>query len=207
MVWDKLTFSQQTMIDAGERFFLDLRQSDSTEFLALARTDVTPFDDFGVTACVMSIRYLEVLTSDYRGYFQQDFRPLPDRLRVGLGRRAAGPGPADASHPDHPWHVAFQTAYAESDAVMANLLRCIIGNPFRPAPAFDPDWRTSAVVGVAKQIDETRTFGNLPVLADALQDAGCEVAAVLDHCRGTHHHARGCWVLEQILDRTRPESP
>lgn len=135
--------------------------------------------------------------------FNERWVNLHRDVQLLAGRIGVGPAPEESSHPDHPWHVAFQSAVAEADSMMADLLRCIIGNPFRPQTPFDPAWRTSTVVGIAKQIDETRTFGNLPILADALQDAGCEVAPVLDHCRGTHHHARGCWVLEQIFDRNR----
>ena len=48
---------------------------------------------------------------------------------------------------------------------------------------------------------DAREFGNLPVLADALQDAGCENADVLDHCRGPGSHVRGCWVVDLVLGK------
>ena len=83
-------------------------------------------------------------------------------------------------------------------AVLADLLRDVFGNPFRPM-AFDPSWRTEAVVGVARGMDEARDFGPMPVLADALEDAGCEEAAVLAHCRGPGPHVRGCWVVDVVL--------
>ncbi len=62
-------------------------------------------------------------------------------------------------------------------------IRDIFGNPFRPV-AFDPAWRTEAAVGIAQAAYDSRAFGNLPVLADALQDAGCEHPDVLAHLRG-----------------------
>jgi hypothetical protein len=58
------------------------------------------------------------------------------------------------------------------------------------------DWREGSVPKMAKVIYEERDFDHMPILADALEDAGCHVQAVLDHCRGPGPHARGCWVLE-----------
>jgi hypothetical protein len=83
-------------------------------------------------------------------------------------------------------------------AGMADALRDIFGNPFRPV-AFDPAWRTSDAVALARQMYESRDFGAMPVLADALQDAGCDCEEVLDHCRGGDTHVRGCWVVDRVL--------
>jgi hypothetical protein len=80
-------------------------------------------------------------------------------------------------------------------------VRDVVGNPFRPV-AFPPDWRTSTVVGVANQIYESRDFSAMPILADALQDAGCDNDEVLNHCRDTKlTHVRGCWVLDGVLGK------
>ncbi|HET6572444.1 MAG TPA: hypothetical protein VFG68_02490 [Fimbriiglobus sp.] len=83
---------------------------------------------------------------------------------------------------------------------MAALLRCIVGYPFRPV-ACDPSWRTSTVVGLAEAIYADRVFDRLPILADALEDAGCTHPDVLAHCRGDGPHARGCWVVDLILGK------
>jgi hypothetical protein len=84
---------------------------------------------------------------------------------------------------------------------MAHLLRDIFGNPYRPVK-FKPAWRTAAVVGLAQALYESRDFAAMPVLADALEDAGCDDAAVLAHCRGPRaFHVRGCWVVDLILGR------
>jgi len=81
------------------------------------------------------------------------------------------------------------------------LLRDIFGNPFRPV-AFDPAWRTDTAVILAKQVYERREFSALPILADALQDAGCENEDVLLHLRDAKRvHVRGCWVLDLVLNR------
>jgi hypothetical protein len=67
-------------------------------------------------------------------------------------------------------------------------------------PEFDPAWRTSTVVTLSTQMYESQDFSAMVILADALQDAGCENADVLDHCRYSGPHARGCWVVELVLD-------
>jgi hypothetical protein len=82
----------------------------------------------------------------------------------------------------------------------AVILRDIFGNPFRPV-ALDPSWLTSTVVALAEGIYAERTFDRLPILADALQDAGCENPDVLDHCRGPGPHVRGCFVVDLLTGR------
>jgi len=78
--------------------------------------------------------------------------------------------------------------------------RDIFSNPFRPV-TFDPRWRTSDAVGLARAIYDDRTFDRLPILADALIDAGCDDEQVLAHCRSEGPHVRGCWVVDLVLGR------
>ena len=83
----------------------------------------------------------------------------------------------------------------------AALLRDIFGNPFRPV-ARDPAWLTSDVLALACGMYESRDFGAMPILADALQDAGCDNADVLAHCRdASATHVRGCWVVDLVLGK------
>ncbi len=77
-------------------------------------------------------------------------------------------------------------------------LELIGPNPFRPV-AFDPAWRTESVVALARGMYETRDFAPMPVLADALDDAGCADPDILAHCRGPGPHVRGCWVVDLVL--------
>ncbi len=90
---------------------------------------------------------------------------------------------------------------AEEQRHQTAYLRDIFGNPFRPV-TFSPDWRTSTAVSLAAQMYEARDFSAMSILADALQDAGCDSADVLDHCRGPGPHVRGCWVVDEILGKT-----
>jgi hypothetical protein len=85
-------------------------------------------------------------------------------------------------------------------ARQADLLRELIGNPFRPV-ALGPAQRTPTVASLAAAIYEESAFDRLPILADALEDAGCADRALLDHLRGGGPHVRGCWALDLILGK------
>jgi hypothetical protein len=86
-------------------------------------------------------------------------------------------------------------------SLTAALLRDILGNPFRPVE-FDAGWPTSTVVSLAHAIYQERAFERMPILADALEDAGCTNADFLNHCRQPGEHVRGCWVVDLVLDKT-----
>ncbi len=89
----------------------------------------------------------------------------------------------------------------ESEAMdLCRLFRCVCGNPFRRV-ALDPVWLTSTVRTLAAGIDAERAFDRMPILADALQDAGCDDEDVLGHCRGPGPHAHGCRVVGLVLGR------
>jgi hypothetical protein len=94
--------------------------------------------------------------------------------------------------------IDYRLARETEWSVHRALLRDIFGNPFRPA-TLDPAWRTSTVVALARQMYESRDFGAMPILADALQDAGCDNEDILNHCRGDGPHVRGCWLVDLIL--------
>ena len=88
----------------------------------------------------------------------------------------------------------------DREYILCDLIRDIFGNPFRPV-TFDPNWRTSTVVALAQQMYDSRDFAPMPILADALQDAGCEHPDILAHCRGEGPHVRGCWVVDGVLGK------
>ncbi len=123
----------------------------------------------------------------------------------------------------------------------ANLLREVVGNPFRRWTIqtwprikdgdiyFDPawlTWRDSTVPRLARAIYAGRLWAEMPILADALEEAGCPDGDLLRHCRGQERcyctvdglssracpvchctgwmplrgpHCRGCWCLDVIL--------
>ncbi|MFO0805086.1 MAG: hypothetical protein U0791_18425 [Gemmataceae bacterium] len=94
--------------------------------------------------------------------------------------------------------ACVQRVSEEQSQVSSRLLREIIGNPFRPV-TFAPDWRTSTVAAIARGMYESRDFSPMSLLADALQDAGCDNEDILNHCRSNGPHVRGCWVVDLIL--------
>ncbi len=143
-------------------------------------------------------------------------------------------------------HTLLYFDQADARRVQANLLREIIGNPFRPGlswcdvpsqgrrlcyyeriPAMAEDrwdyrpheWLTPTVVSIAQHAYDSRDFAGLPILADALEEAGCDNEDVLRHLRGwekvdenthsdhwiwklTHRpHVRGCWCLDLLLGK------
>jgi hypothetical protein len=96
---------------------------------------------------------------------------------------------------------------------LARFLREVVGNPFKP-PRFEPAWRTSTAVELARGIFEAGAWDRMPILADALLDADCDEEAVLRHLRGTElgvkeppQHVRGCWVVELVLGHWQPLPP
>jgi hypothetical protein len=81
--------------------------------------------------------------------------------------------------------------------------RDIFGNPFRPV-AIDPGWLAwsdGTVRKLAQATYDDRRFDLLPILADALEEAGCTDADILAHCRGPGPHVRGCWVVDLLLGK------
>jgi hypothetical protein len=90
--------------------------------------------------------------------------------------------------------------HPENIPTVLGIIRCIAGNPFCPV-VLSPDWVSSTVVSLAEGIYQDRAFDRLPILADALQDTGCENEEVLAHCRNEGPHVRGCWVVDRLLGK------
>jgi hypothetical protein len=94
-----------------------------------------------------------------------------------------------------------ESVKAAEDEAQCELLRDIFGNPFRTA-ALGPAWRTDTAVSLAKGMYGSRDFSAMPILADALQDAGCANEDILNHCRDEKAtHVRGCWVVDLVLGK------
>jgi hypothetical protein len=86
-------------------------------------------------------------------------------------------------------------------AARAALLRDIFRVPYPRAVTFDLVWKTFDVVGLAQAIYDERAFNRMPILADALEDAGCDNVEILSHRREPAEHARGCWVVDLVLGK------
>jgi hypothetical protein len=138
---------------------------------------------------------------------------------ASLAERLAGWGSplraaTEASHPASSvvasaanaaaWAVDGQRVWSDprtrEGLAQADLVRDLLGNPFRRVP-FLAAWRTPDVAELAAAICAGHDFSadSFAALADALEEAGCNEPAILDHLRGPGPHARGCWVLDQVL--------
>jgi hypothetical protein len=129
------------------------------------------------------------------------FRGIPpDSLRTLLDaivHRLVG---MIANYPSGPLRDMLDAAEAAVKTWQSNLIREVFGNPFRPVHA-EPAWLTSDVLLLARGIYDEKAFDRMPILADALQDAGCDNMNVLDHCREEREHVRGCWVIDMLLGK------
>jgi hypothetical protein len=103
------------------------------------------------------------------------------------------------------WTVDYDHSFnlgtlPETGSRAATIIRDICGSPFQPV-TFHPSWLTDTVVTLARVMKGSRDFSAMPILADALQEAGCDNADVLEHCRGPAPHVRGCWVVDSVLGK------
>jgi hypothetical protein len=103
----------------------------------------------------------------------------------------------------HEW-MSYPVPKAEA-AYLEPLNACIIGPPSRPTVP-DSAWLTATVLALAQSVRTDAAFDRLPILADALMDAGCENIDVLKHCRCEGPHVRGCWVVNLLLGMPPPDN-
>jgi hypothetical protein len=118
----------------------------------------------------------------------------------------------DQSYDDDPRMVLHPSPAEQAE--QCSLIRDIFGNPFQPLPPkrgrkkWEQMWRTllawndGTVQKVAQAIYEDRTFDRLPILADALEEAGCQDQDILGHCRSGGEHVRGCWLVDLLLGKS-----
>lgn len=117
----------------------------------------------------------------------------------------AGKHAASAAAWSTAWDVPWNTMYNDGRRKQASLLRDIIGSAApRTVSRFDwLSWKSSAVQSMAEVIYNERRFSDVPILADALVDAGCHDQFVLDHCLSNAEHVRGCWVIDMLIGTNR----
>jgi hypothetical protein len=93
---------------------------------------------------------------------------------------------------------------AEELHAHAELAHDIFGNIFCPVTVY-PAWRSwhgGLPVSMARRMYDSRDFADMPVLADALEEAGCQDPDILEHCRSGGEHVRGCWVVDLLLGKS-----
>ena len=169
------------------------------------------------TACLATVRAAakQEMRSVIAGILAKHGRTMTDALKEEVF--ALIPEPERTSVRSKPWQqnsiptrvwnkvsgAVSHPRMAEVNAAMAGLLREVLGNPFR-VPKIEPEWllwNHGAVRLIAEQIAATGNFADLPVLADALEDAGCTDEYLLRHCREERTHFPGCWALDAVLGR------
>jgi hypothetical protein len=113
---------------------------------------------------------------------------------------AVAPNAPWYADPDDPASVRSHAARKGEAEAQARLLRCVFGNPFGPVVLDESwlAWNGELVVRLAQSIYDERDFDRLPILADALEDAGCTSEDLLRHLREPGEHARGCWALDVV---------
>jgi hypothetical protein len=103
-----------------------------------------------------------------------------------------------------PGYAAFYAATPSAQSTQCAILRDIFGNPFLPLTPISRGvlaWNDATVRRIAEGIYEERAFDRLPILADALLDAGCDNDDLIQHCRSAGPHVRGCWAVDRILGK------
>jgi hypothetical protein len=170
--WDDLDEGYRRGVEVAERF-ADGQASDAELDLVRVATRSSKNPMYGVPcAFARGIQYTDA-----------------SNAAATLARRPSGLSDSEAA----------QFRLAEKKELLA-ILDEIIQAPRRIA-TFSPDWWTDTAVLLARQMYDSRDFSAMPILADALQDAGCDSEDVLAHCRGAGPHLRGCWVVDLVLGK------
>jgi hypothetical protein len=98
----------------------------------------------------------------------------------------------------------FYAARKNEATVQTVLVRDIFHNPFQPMPTIHAAWlvwNDSTIPKLAQAVYDERAFDRMPVLADALEEAGCSSEEMLGHCRGPGPHVKGCWLVDLLLGK------
>jgi hypothetical protein len=175
-------------VEVAERF-ADERATGEEFQAALEKAAALWVETHGLNPAVTACR--QVCLGEVHGH---DIRI--DTIYALLGKQRAG----------H-FQVGDKGIVEAEEAEQRQLIRDIFGNPFR-ALTFSPAWRTDTTVLLAKELYESRDFSAMPILADALQEAGCDTDDILDHCRDPEAtHVRGCWVVDLVLGKEMNDTP
>jgi hypothetical protein len=191
-VWDLLPTDARSAVRIAERFALGRATLDDLRAAAIGLfpAHVTAYDHAlaaaGWASAAVPPRTQEVLWS-----------PAQAARQAAVGLAHFGhPLPATAVDPRTSWLAGR----AAARAFQADIVRDIFPPP-GVTVTLDPEWRTSAVLDLARTMDATGDFFAVPILADALEDAGCTDGLILDQCRHPGPHVRGNWVVELLLGR------
>ncbi len=196
-VWSLLSTDSRNSVHILERFLYG--RASETDLLAAA----APYSEGQVTAAQMAIATVEAAMVIAMASPLQFF-PMTTRISRlaaraltthAIGLPAAGTPISEA------WHNAWNTAFHAAKAVQADYVRDLVPPPGY-TPRNDPRWLSSTVNDLVRHIDESGDYAAMPILADALEDAGCADEEILRACRSGRPHVRGNWVID-LLRETR----
>ena len=191
-VWHNLQDERfRAMVELAEEYadgratFERLQQADKVLFEVISQMNFSQILTKPALPAMVAARSVGNRTVDERFYEAMRYTLLSAAPCIPSGTSDAFAQPDPGSKTAHTRHLA-------------DLFRDIVGNPFRRV-VLHPDWlawNDGTVGRLAETIYEERRYQDLPVLADALEDAGCDDPRVIGHLRGKGVHARGCWVLD-----------
>jgi hypothetical protein len=131
-------------------------------------------------------------------------RRCPKRTMKAACKHSELPWLAEADPTKAVYSAVAALSPGTPSATVCDAVRETFANPFRPVE-LRREWLRNnggAAGMLAEVIDSEERYAEMPILADALEDAGCRVAAVLDHCRSGVTHRRGCWVMDLLRGRS-----
>jgi hypothetical protein len=192
-VWGRLPAVSRVLVDLAEEF-VDARGSgrarEAVGQIALRLMNGDGEDEDLTEAAANLNRFLAAAGRPVRDLSARPDVPADSDEWRGLA--ALVYLPFDAHTPNFRW--------VPREYHSADLVREVFGYPHRRI-RFDPQWRTTTVLTLARGIYDRSEFASLPILADALQDTGCAEEDILAHCRDPNRvHVRGCWVLRMVLN-------
>lgn len=203
MVWDILPTHARSAVAISERFaYGRATRADAT--VAVVRITLAAVTYQQHALCAAGRAAAAVFNRPHSTHDEYSWNPS-DAARSAakaLACRAAGPAPP-SGRKQEAWHAAWNAAFAAARAHQAELARDSFPPPgVAAALRCEPVWLTSTVLTLARQADDTGEYGVLPILADALQDVGCDNEYILGRCRvESGIHSRGNWVVDLLLGR------
>jgi hypothetical protein len=217
MVWDILPTDARNAVAIAERF----------AYGNATRTDLRAAS-IRVTRAAITYQQHAICAAGHAataifgpGIDEISLEPAPTVAALSAAKALATRAAGQSGNPKvKNWYGTWNTVYNAARAQQAELVRDIFPPPDPAGHALrcDRSWLTPTVLTLARQADDTGEYGVLPILADALQDAGCDNEFILDRCRAslcksgkppnssntisrTELHSRGNWVVDLLLGR------
>jgi hypothetical protein len=196
-IWPLLTDERSRRVVEVSELYADGLATEAELRRALSSAHLLVQDETVTRIDRTSAAYLAARTAETTGWWHTDYGLAGEVVR--FAQMAVASSRSESVTADDP----LGAIHAAEATFQASAFRDIFGNPWRQV-LVDPSWLSwggGTVRTLSQTIYDERAFESLPVLADALEDAGCSDTAILGHCRGGGVHVRGCWVLDLLLGK------